>query len=391
MKRIFSIFLISALTVVAAMAQHSGVIVNHVPASEGNYIGSPGLCILPDGTYLASNDYFGPKSKERSSAITVVFRSDDKGQTWKQVSEVQGMFWGTLFNVKDQVYLLGTKRNHGNIVIRRSEDKGKTWTKAYSAETGVLFEGEYHTAPVPIVEYKGRLWRAFEYATAPLEKWPEQYSAVVISVPVGADLLDASKWRKSEICPSDKPHLDKKFRGWLEGNVVYDVNSKSLVDMLRVHSPYTDYEYAAILDISRNGKKLSFDPETSFVKMPGGSKKFTIRYDEESGRYWSLVNYVPVVNPKIQADRMRNVLALASSPDLRTWYINDILIQHPDCLKHGYQYVEWLFDGNNIVYLVRTADDDEEGGADNYHNANFLTFHRKADFRKTIENEIKYE
>ncbi|GAB3913643.1 hypothetical protein GCM10028803_58060 [Larkinella knui] len=37
-----------------------GVIVAHSPASSGLYIGSPSLCMLPNGDYLASHDLFGP-------------------------------------------------------------------------------------------------------------------------------------------------------------------------------------------------------------------------------------------------------------------------------------------------------------------------------------------
>jgi hypothetical protein len=63
------------------------------------------------------------------------------------------------------------------------------------------------------------------------------------------------------------------------------------------------------------------------------------------------------------------------------------VLQHPDVLKHGFQYVDWLFEGKNIVFLSRTAYDDGMGGAHNNHDANFLTFHRIKKFRKirTVE------
>lgn len=37
-----------------------GVIIDHSPASSGRYVGSPSLAVLPDGTYVASHDFFGP-------------------------------------------------------------------------------------------------------------------------------------------------------------------------------------------------------------------------------------------------------------------------------------------------------------------------------------------
>ena len=41
-----------------------------------------------------------------------------------------------------------------------------------------------------------------------------------------------------------------------------------------------------------------------------------------------------------------------------------------------------IFDGDDIVAVVRTAYDDGGDGAHNNHDANFLTFHRWKNFRK---------
>ncbi len=96
----------------------------------------------------------------------------------------------------------------------------------------------------------------------------------------------------------------------------------------------------------------------------------------------------PATNtPKFQRDRVRNRLVIASSPNLREWTVHKVLLSHPDPLKHGFQYVEWQVDGNDIVYVVRTAFDDEEGNAVNYHNTNYMTFHRLEDFR-TLASKI---
>ena len=392
----FAVALSAILCCVSVYGQNEivggGIVVNYSPAASGKYIGSPSICVLPDGTYIAANDFFGPKSREKQGgAITEVFASEDRGITWHKTAKIEGQFWSTLFTIDNELYLLGTRSGHSDILIRKSVDNGKTWTKPENSKCGLLFQGEYHTAPVPVVIYNGRVWRAYENAASKTsDKWPEIYSAFVISAPLGSDLLDAANWRMSKCLPSSKPQLGRRFRGWLEGNVVYDVAKGSLVDILRVHSPFTDKEYAAILDINKKGTKLTFNPKKAFVKMPGGSKKFTVRYDVKSQRYWSLVNHTDDRFKDIQADRVRNTLALVSSPDLVHWYINEILIDHPDPIKHGFQYVDWQFDGDDIIYLVRTAYDDDKGGADNYHNANYLTFHRKENFRN-VKTDILYE
>lgn len=92
--------------------------------------------------------------------------------------------------------------------------------------------------------------------------------------------------------------------------------------------------------------------------------------------YWSLVNYAEKQYENVKNERIRNCMALVSSPDLKSWKIVKIVLQHPDVHKHGFQYADWQFDGEDIVFVSRTAYDDEEGGAKNNHDANFLTFHR---------------
>ena len=81
MKRLFSLILLAvvALSASAQVAELPGVVINHSPASKGKYLGSPSICILPSGRYVASHDYFGPKTKEFETAITDIFVSDDKG------------------------------------------------------------------------------------------------------------------------------------------------------------------------------------------------------------------------------------------------------------------------------------------------------------------------
>jgi len=125
--------------------------------------------------------------------------------------------------------------------------------------------------------------------------------------------------------------------------------------------------------------------------MPGATgKKFTIRKDSVSNKYWSLVNWIQpkdIANLNIQkkAGRIRNTLALISSSDLRTWTIERIVLHHPDMYKHAFQYVDWMFDGNDIIAVSRTAYDDGQGGANNYHDANYITFHLVKGFRNNFK------
>ena len=374
----------------AQSAKVPGVVVNHIPASTGVYIGSPSICILPDGDYVASHDHFGPNSTEHERAVTAVYKSTNKGKSWKKISEINGQFWSNLFVHQNALYIMGTWKHHGNFIIRRSDDGGMTWTSPNDNKSGLLLEGEYHTAPMPVTAHDGRLWRAIENAKSYTTRWGIRYSAMVISAPVETDLLNAENWTATNPLPHDSAYLDGKFGGWLEGNAVVTPEGK-IVDILRVATSDPGQDLAAIVNISADGKTAKFDPDTGFWDFVGGARKFSIRYDEKSKRYWTLANMVKDEFKHIRAASVRNTLVLKSSDNLKDWTVHKILLEHPDVEKHGFQYVDWQFDGRHIIFLSRTAYDDESGGAKNFHDANFLTFHRIKKFRKLQKEAVLQE
>lgn len=358
-----------------------GIVVDHLPASTKTFIGSPSLVILPNGDYVASHDYFGPASVEQSRALTAIFRSGNKGKSWEKIATVNGQFWSNLFVHQNVLYLMGCWKHHGNLIIRRSPDGGKSWSDPTDSSSGLLLEGEYHTAPVPMVVYNGRLCRAIENARSTTTAWGKRYSAMVISAPLEADLLKASSWTATNSLPYDSTYLKGKFGGWLEGNAVVTREGK-LIDFLRVDTKEPGRDLAAIVDISSDVKSASFDPASGFIDFTGGARKFSIRFDEKSGRYWAITNQITPEYANLTAGKVRNTLVLQSSSDLKNWTIHKVLLHHPDVVKHGFQYVDWQFDGKDVLFLCRTAFDDEFGGAENFHNANYLTFHRIKNFRR---------
>lgn len=361
----------------ADLSQVPGSVIAHYPKASGKYVGSPGIVNVGDSVYLAKHDEFGPESAEWTSAITQLYHSDDAGKTWRHSHTFQGMFWASIFKLGDAVYVLGTSKHHGNIVISRSNDGGRTWSEPTDAESGLLREGQYHTAPVPIVEHNGRVWRAVEDAGGN-EVWGQRYRAMMMSAPVDADLLKASSWAFSNYLARDEKLLDGKFNAWLEGNAVVTPDGE-IVNILRV-----DYNpeggVAAVVRVSDDGKKVTFAP-ADFIEFPGGATKFTIRHDLKTNLYWTLCNYTPEFHRDTKASSTRNTLALASSPDLREWTVRSVVLYHPDVTHHAFQYVDWLFEGDDLIVASRTAYDDGLGGAHRGHDANFLTFHRIKNFR----------
>lgn len=349
-------------------------IVAHSPASSGQYIGSPSLVVLPTGDYLMSHDLFGPES---DFEVSHLYRSGDGGRTWEHISRVTGQFWSNLFWHEGAAYWMGTTRRYGGVALRRSDDLGHTWTEPRDETSGLLLDdGQYHCAPMPTVAHNGRLWRAMEDVAGD-RGWADHFRAFVMSAPCDADLLRADSWTSCDRLAGDSAWLNGRFGGWLEGNAVV-TPQETVVDLLRVEVP-PGPEAAALIEISADGVRATFDPDRGFVEFPGGAKKFTVRRDD-AGQYWSLTNPVLEHHAAEHPGKVRNALALASSDDLRQWEMRGLILHHPDIDFHGFQYVDWLIDGDDLLVASRTAFDDGLGGAHNQHDANYLTFHRVTGF-----------
>jgi hypothetical protein len=376
-----TLLLTSVVNSAFILAAPPGVVIAISPAKTKQYVGSPSIAVLPNGDYVASHDFF--MAGDRGD-ITDVYVSSDRGKTWTKRSRIQGQWWSTLFVHQNDLYIMGTSEAKGFCVIRRSTDGGKTWTEPKDAKTGLLLaDSLYHCAPVPVLVHNGRLWRGMEVCDGN-KGWDRKFSAFMMSVPVDADLLQAKNWTSSTRQKHDATMLDGKFGGWLEGNAVATPEG-NVVDILRVQQPGYP-EKAAIIRISNDGKTSSFDPAKDFIDFPGGGKKFTIRFDPVSKKYWSLANEVPEKFRGPNAASRRNTVALISSTNLLDWTVERIVIQHPDIATHGFQYPDWLFEGDDIIAVIRTAFEEEDGTpAHRAHDANHLTFHRIENFRKSAD------
>ncbi|HOF61352.1 MAG TPA: sialidase family protein [Candidatus Latescibacteria bacterium] len=357
------------------------------------YLGSPSIVRLPDGALLATHDYFGPGAPlnhEGQEFLTSVYRSEDNGRTWQHLQHLAGQYWSGLFVHNGAVYILGTSAHNEHIVIRRSTNGGYTWTTPVDDTTGLLFRGGigdnppgYHCAPVPVLKAQGRIWRAFEDNDG-TEVFARGFKALVISADENADLLHASSWRMTNRLKFDQANrpagwgeVEGGGMGWLEGNAVEGPDGR-IWDILRVNS-YPVLNKGAMVQVLDEGRRMVFDPATGFIDLPGGASKFTIRRDPQTGIYWMLSNDMEDGTRPVR----RNRLSLFSSSDLRTWtkratlleYHGDDPAQAPKTT--GFQYVDWQFDGDDIIYLVRTAYD----GAHNFHDSNRITFGKVEGFR----------
>lgn len=370
----------------------------HMPERSQTYLGSPCLLRLDDETLIATHDYFGNmKHPSGEAGLTSVYHSYDNGQSWENITHIIGAFWGVLFLNKGVLYHLSSAQEYGDIVIRKSPDKGFTWSVPTDEKHGVIlrsgpgrtFPNYGLNAPTAVCFHKGRIYKSCENIDFnPGEEYlwrPNRFLAAVLSAPDDADLLNAASWTLSNQVPFDSRKLpDEKLHhphsGWLEGNVV-EAPDGTLRSLMRIHLP--EYNKAAMLRLSDDGRTLSFDYNTGIIDFIGGHSKFTLRRDPATGWYFVLTNYTekePFAN--------RSILKLAASKDLLRWFDLGVVLRDESGLEPemsgmltGFQYVDWQFNGDDIIYLSRTA----YLGAHNYHDSNRITFHVIRNFRKRLD------
>lgn len=367
--------------------------VKYQPERTRTFLGSPSLVRLEDGVLLATHDYFGPgcpRTHEAEEGLTSVYRSEDDGASWSNITHIMNAYWGNLFLHQGSVYWLGISQQYGSVMIRRSDDGGFTWTHPKDEHTGLLFKGgyyhdapNYHCAPMPVLVKNGRLYRAVEDCD-PCE-WGKGFKACVISIPVDANLLEAKNWTMSNKLAFDPAWVPESWGelenpGWLEGNVV-ETPDGQLWNILRFNSrPLVDK--AAIVKIEEEGQRLTFK-EKGLIDFPGGMSKFSIRRDPETNVYLTLTNN----NTDPSRPNQRNILSLYASDDLLTWrHVKTLLedesgLTPEDSLRlTGFQYVDWQFDGSDLIYLVRTA----YRGAIRYHDSNQILYGHLKNFRTLL-------
>lgn len=366
-----------------------------LPGEETTCFGSPALEIASDGTLLAAHDYYyssdtGMTDKGTPQPGTAIYRSCDGGESWRQIARLEA-HWATFFTVGAEVYLMGCDRPFGNIVIFRSRDNGLTWTEPVDRRTGLLFPGgtdrtlpSFHCAATTAVIHRGRIFRAYEEVTVPDRR--HGWKSLTVSAPVDADLLDAANWTMSNPVELDSTTfpahwLPASSTEWLEGNVAVAPDGHPVLLLRLMCSPNADH--AAMLRLSDDGRELTFDPATGYLDLPGGGHKFVVRRDPVTGFYLTMGNN----NTDPSWTSQRNILSLSASVDLIGWTIIHTLIRDDSGLSWerstreiGFQYPDFRIDGDDLIYLVRTAYD----GTTCFHDANQITFHRLENFRRLL-------
>ena len=362
-----------------------GVVVNYLhPDDEaysfsGHALCSPSLVRHPDGCLLASMDVFAAGAPQN---LTLLFRSDDDGRTWHYVSELMPCFWGKLFIHRGDLYMLACSTEYGDLLIGRSTDCGRT----FSAPT-VLLRGSgrsnvpgVHKNPQNVVTYNGRIYETLEWGT-----WSNGFHDVmVMSCNERADLLDAENWHFTppvRYNPAWEGTAKGESSGNIEGTLVVAPDG-ALYNIMRYDMTRTAPCYGRVL-----AYRVPDDPDAPLayshaIAFPGNHSKFMIKRDGQTGSYYSIVSYIR--GPEQMWDR--NLLSLLRSEDLEHWSLVCHLIDGRDAdpKKVGFQYVDFEIEGDDLLFLCRTA----MNNAYNFHDANYSTFHRVRNFRQLPAGRI---
>ena len=364
----------------ARTGESVGTVVNYLHpedpcyAFSGQYLCSPSLVRHPQGHLLASMDLFGYGTPQN---LTLIFRSDDDGKSWQYVTELFPCFWGKMFIHKGKLYMLACSTEYGDLLIGCSEDGGNSFSAPVVLLRGscrTQFPG-VHKNPQPVVEYGHRLWNTLEWGC-----WHQGgHAAMVMSADADADLMDPDSWRFTPPVPYD-PAWPGTARGKSAGNIegtLVEAPDGLLYNIMRYDMTHCVPNYGRALayrvDTQNPDAPLQYSHALEF---PGNHAKFEIKKDEKSGRYFSIVSRI------LNADCAghRNLLSLLWSDDLSAWQVACDLIDRrdEDPRYTGFQYVDFLFEGEDLIYLCRTAINHPHS----YHDSNYITFHRVKDFRR---------
>ena len=366
-------------TRLARCGKVEGSVVNYLhPDDEaygfsGRYLCSPSLVKHPDGYLLASMDLFDYQAPQN---LTLIYRSDDGGKSWYYVSELMPCFWGKMFIHKGELYMLACSTEYGDVIIGKSTDGGKTFCAPVTllrGSNGKKGNNGLHKNPQNIMYHNGRIYETLEWGTW----WSENgfcHAAMVMSCDENADLMDPENWSFTEPRKFDRftPDMaDMPMNSTtIEGTLVVDRKGQ-LLDVMRFTSK-NDQALAYKVDTEDPDAMLQF---SHCINFPAHLSKFMIKYDSVTDKYYSIAD---VIYDK-EKSSARNLLALMASDDCVNWYVVKEIFDYRDAdhEKVGFQYVDFEFDGDDIIFLSRTA----MNGAHSFHDSNYSTFHTIENFR----------
>ncbi len=365
---------------------------------QGENVGSPRITVAPDGRLLVCAQRLKP-----GPATLLLYASGDLGKTWDEIHDFERPYYGpSFFTVGDTLYLLlrDTAPETENLILAASADAGKTWRKTAllppcQTTPEVPFTAGRTTGNTPVLVTGKHIIAAVSDWGGRGDRFPQAGRIACGWCPVESDPMEPGNWTWTDFLEMPDPSSAPQGKGgWLEPNPVI-APSGELMLLVRVDS--ADGELGAMVQIDMKARQLRFEDrfpaqpgQTGFFRMPGGGNgMFFVGYDEPSRRY------LCVANPRTGGatelwghTRIRNCLALFESSDLYDWKWVRALVR--DDQRHdwkasatttGFQQPSWVRIADDLYIVSRTA----YGHGGNWHDANLITLHKLADYRRYLD------
>lgn len=334
-------------------------------AFSGHYLCSPSIVRAGCGRIIASMDIYG---KRMAQNLTVLFYSDDDGESWRYLCDLYPFYWSVLFMQGGKLYILGQSTEYGDLRISSSSDNGETWSAASILFYGsnVLSDlGGINRAPMPLTRYGGRLWANCECGC-----WVCGHIPGVMSIDENDDPMIPSNWSFGDFLPFEgewQAASSGKQGDTMEGSMVVAPDGK-LYNYLR-------WKIGSYLRLKIN----TDDPEAAPVfdgiyEAPVSNSMFKILpYD---GKYIMVTNTKSEVSAaKYKSWSYRNVLSVYESEDLRSFkrILDVVNREDEDATKIGFQYPSVFIEGDMLYLMIRSA----FNCADSFHDSNYMLFAKK--------------
>lgn len=226
------------------------------------------------------------------------------------------------------------------------------------------------------MHYKGRIYETLEWGCGDAGF----FAPMVMSCDENEDLLNAENWHFSEPIKYDrgwKNIPDGLSSGNIEGTLVIFPDGK-LYNVMRYDMSRLTPDRGLILAyrVNDSDPNAPLEAPPHPINFPANSAKFMIKKDDVTNKYYTIASRV--------TDEMkfwqRNLLSLMVSDDMEKWdVVCDLYdFRDKDPMYTGMQYVDFIIEGDDIIYLSGTAMNKPH----NYHDSNYSTFHRIKKFRE---------
>ncbi len=354
--------------------------------SENNRIlYNPSIVRVGNDLFAISEVGGGILGKSGEEDGTTFFRSQDNGKTWEKRGRIADMWYAVLFEHKGDLYVLGVYVPEARIGskdgktayygVSRSRDGGMTWTEINDKQGGIVIPGSeeydtnapHHGASNPVLKHNGKLYAARELFGK---------EAFVLMCNENSDILDPKNWTVSGSYKS-------RYYNPIESNAVVGPDGGVWV-ISRSDELGVDGAFLMKLDDNNNLVPYTGVDATSTISIPTTPNKFTCRYDEKTGYYYALTCPSVTDNYHMQ----RNYLALVVSKDLVNWEMCEMVLCDREICnevvsisQHAFQYVDWVFDGDDILLTVREAAEN----AVCWHEGHMITFYRIENYADLVK------